>query len=101
MKKTIFRDPVRKFTHACNSYKSGNPLLMRKSFKMEDSYYRKDSPKDELVRVEFGMEAEQYLIVAAAAAAGLILICKAVSAARKCAERRRMKILVRRGGCRH
>lgn len=96
MKKTIFSDPVRSFTHACDCYRSGNPMKMHKSFRMEDVYFRKDSPNDEVFRVEFGMDAEQYLIVAAAAALGLVLVCKVVSAAKHSAERKRMKAALRR-----
>lgn len=101
MKKTIIKDPLRSFTHVCDKYKSGNPLLMRKSFRMEDCYYRKNSPKDDIVRVEFGMDAENYVIIAAAAALGLILVCKAVSAAKHCAEKRHTKMLVRQRCGRH
>ena len=96
MKKTIFTDPMRTFTHACDCYKSGNPMCMHKSFRVEDSFFRKNSPKDEVLHVEFGMDAEQYVIVAAAAAVGILLICKAVSAAKRCAQKRRMKATLRK-----
>ena len=101
MKKTIFTDPVRSFTDACDNYKSGNPLLMHKSFRMEDCYYRKNSPKDSVVRVEFGMDSEHYVIAAAAALLGIFVVCKAISSAKRSAEKRRMKMLARHRCSRH
>lgn len=91
MKKTIFDDSMKTFTHACDCYKKTNPMLMRKSFRMEDSYYRKNSPDDEILKLEFGMDSENYVLVVAGIVLGVLLVCKTVSCFRRSAEKRRMK----------
>lgn len=71
--------------------KSDDPLLMRKSIRMEDTFYRKNSPDEDIVKLEFGMEAEHYVIVAAAVALGALVMWKIARAARRSAEKRRIK----------
>ena len=69
---------------------------MRKSFRMEDKYYRKDTPND-VMKIEFGMDTENYVIVVAAVVIGVIIASKAVKAVRRSSEKRRMKQKL----CRH
>ena len=66
-------------------------MLMRKSFRMEDTYFRKNSPKDDVLRLEFGMDAENYVIIVAGIALGVLVVMKMASVCRSAAMKRRMR----------
>ena len=91
MKKSFIDDTVRTFDRACDSYKRSNPLCVHKSFTMKDEYYRKNRPNDDVLKVEFGVDSENYVIVAAAVVVGVLILCKTVSCMKRSAEKRRIK----------
>ena len=103
VKRTFIDDTVKTFDSACDiftRYKKSNPLCTHKSFRMEDEYYRKNKPEDGVLKVEFGVDGESYVIVTAAVVLGVLVVCKAVSMARRARERSQMKAQMRRR-CRH
>lgn len=91
MNQKSIKNTARILSRTIDKCKPADPMLMRKSIRMEDTFYRKNSPNEDIVKLEFGMEAEHYVIVAAAVALGALVMWKIARAARRSAEKRRIR----------
>ena len=100
MKNTFIDDTVRTWNRVCDCAGKTNPLCTRKTFRMEDEYFRKNAPDDEKMKFEVAMSAENYVIAVAAVAVGVIVLMKISSCVRRSREKKRIERRMKQKYCR-
>jgi len=76
---------------AFDNYKKSNPLLVRKQFQMKDVYFRRNSPKNEILKFELSFDFEQYVIVLLLIASGMYIVLKIMHGFRRRQYARRLR----------
>ncbi len=64
-----------KASHAIDSMKRSDPLIVRKKFEMSDTFYRKGCPDRALMKTEFSTDTEISVALLVGIGAAVVLMC--------------------------